>query len=127
MAAMPGRPCWPRGVTPLRRSRTTNRRARSAALRNRCWVSSRPERRRGAAAVKWRWWFCGHGDVRDYADGVEAVARVNARPFALYDALAADGLALEMHRQGLLYLFRQIGDAEAELHELQRTERFGYT
>lgn len=67
------------------------------------------------AAWLWRFWRAGAPDR--YRAGVEAMAALNRRTLACYDALRDAGVAFEMHRGGLLCLARDERslDAEAEV------------
>lgn len=75
--------------------------------------------------LRWLWAFRGRCNARDYRRGLEAVAGLNERTMELFDAMAADGVAFEMHRQGLLFLFRTPAAARAERRDLLRLERHG--
>jgi D-amino-acid dehydrogenase len=76
--------------------------------------------------IRWLWLFWRKCNERDYVHGLEALARLNTRTMPLYDALAADGIAFEMHKQGLLFLFRSESAARAEARDLARLEKYGY-
>ena len=67
--------------------------------------------------------FWKHCNDRDFRAGTAAFAELNRETMALFDALAADGLAFEEHRDGLLMIFRQTKNLEAERALL---ESFGY-
>ena len=47
--------------------------------------------------------FCNAGA---YLAGVTALVHLNRRTFAFYDALQADGMEFEVHRSGLLFVFK---------------------
>ena len=54
----------------------------------------------------WLWSFWRHCTERDYNAGVAALAGLNRNTMALYDELERDGIACEMQRAGVLFLFR---------------------
>jgi D-amino-acid dehydrogenase len=76
--------------------------------------------------LSWLWDFWRHCNVRDYRAGLAAVAGLNARTMALFDALAADGVEFEMHRAGVLFVFLDRGAMGHILSELDRTRVFGF-
>ncbi len=55
--------------------------------------------------VRWLWGFWRHCNLRDYEAACTALAALNRRTLASFDALAADGLEFEMHQTGLLIVF----------------------
>jgi D-amino-acid dehydrogenase len=55
--------------------------------------------------ARWLWQFWRHCNPRDYHAGLNAVTRLNQRTMALFDALQADGIAFEMHSDGVLFAF----------------------
>lgn len=86
-------------------------------------LSIRP--RADAAFLRWLWRFWRRCNGRDFHRGLAATARLNARTMPLFDALAADGVAFEMSRDGVLFLLRSEAAARAEYDELAAVARFG--
>lgn len=74
----------------------------------------------------WLWSFWRHCNKRDHRAGFEAVARLNARTMALYDDLQDAGIEFEMHKQGLLLVFRSATRMRKALEELEPIHDFGY-
>lgn len=76
--------------------------------------------------VRWMWGFYRHCRPGPFAAGMTALVDLNRRTFALLDQMRADGVAFEMHANGLLYVGMdrdQVAHAHAEVAAL---ERFGY-
>lgn len=78
------------------------------------------------ALAPWLYRFWRHCNPRDYEAGMEALAGLNRRTMALYDALAADGVSFEMRRAELLLVFLERRNAEHLLAGLAPLERLGY-
>lgn len=55
--------------------------------------------------ARWLWRFWRYCNLRDYEAGCSALAMLNRRTLACFDALEADGIEFEMHRTGLLIVF----------------------
>ena len=70
--------------------------------------------------------FWGRCNARDYARGLEAMAALNHRAMALYDALAQDGVSFEMHRSGLLFAFLDRAHTAHLLDDLDHLQALGY-
>lgn len=77
------------------------------------------------AFARWLWRFQRACNPRDYHRGLAALAALNRRTLALYDALAADGVCFEQHKDGLLFLFVTEAAAERQAHDLALMERYG--
>lgn len=58
--------------------------------------------------------FWKHCNARDFRAGTAAFATLGADTMALYDELAADGVAFESHSDGLLMVFRRVEEMAAE-------------
>ncbi len=58
------------------------------------------------ALARWLWHFSRCCNERIYRAGVLAMTRLTRGTPASYDALQADGVEFEMHRAGLLFVFR---------------------
>jgi D-amino-acid dehydrogenase len=56
----------------------------------------------GLRMAGWLWRFWSHCNVRDYRNGLEALAALNVRTLELYDSLASEGVGFEMHRTRVL-------------------------
>ncbi len=76
--------------------------------------------------LRWLLEFRAHCNRRDYAAGLDAIANLNRRTFACYDAMRADGLLFDEQRAGLVMAYRHAKDADHEVEELQWLSRFGY-
>lgn len=74
----------------------------------------------------WLWQFRRHCNESDYRAGLEAVAKFNARTMASYDALEADGVSFEMHRDGILFAYLETENMEHLLGDLELLREFGY-
>jgi len=74
----------------------------------------------------WLWSFWRHSNARDYARGLEAVAALNRRTMALYDALQQDGVSFEMHKSGVLFAYLDRTHAAHLLEDLDHLEPLGY-
>lgn len=76
--------------------------------------------------LAWLWSFWRHCTTPAYHAGLDAVAGLNTRTMVLYDALAADGVRFEMHRQGVLFAFLGRAALEHVGADLERMQRYGY-
>jgi len=76
--------------------------------------------------IGWVWTFWRHCNTRAYASGLDAVAALNTRTTALFDALAADGVEFEMHNQGVLFAFLGKTALDHVRADLDRMRRYGY-
>ena len=74
----------------------------------------------------WLLSFWGHCNARDHERGLEAMLALSRRTLALYDALAADGVAFEMHSHGLMFAFLDEDALKTELRELRKVEAFDF-
>ncbi len=70
--------------------------------------------------------FWRHANARDYEAGLLALARLSAPTMALFDDLAADGVAFEMHKDGLLFAYLDEKNMAHTLDDLARLQEFGY-
>ncbi len=68
---------------------------------NPLYIRPRPS----AEFLRWLWAFRRACNDRSYASGLRALARLNERTLSLYDEMLSDGVAVEMHEEGLLFLF----------------------
>ncbi len=69
------------------------------------------------------WSYC---SPRAYEHGLTAIARLGRRVFALVEAMEADGVEFELHRQGMLVASRDPESLRKELEKLQPMREFGY-
>lgn len=67
-----------------------------------------------------------HANPRAYEAGLLAMGRLSASTMALFDDLAADGVAFEMHKDGLLFAYLDEKNMAHMLDDLERLEEFGY-
>lgn len=74
----------------------------------------------------WLWSFWRHCNAAAYGAGLAAVARLNRDTMDLFDRLAEAGVAFEMHRSGLLFVFAKPGSLDHLLSDLAAIERFGF-
>ena len=76
--------------------------------------------------ARWLWRFWRHCNARDFERGLHAVAKLNMRTTPLFDQLARDGLEFELHRDGLLFVFRDERYMEATRAEFEHHRDYGY-
>lgn len=69
------------------------------------------------------WRYC---TSRAYQAGLAAIAALNVHTMALYDALQADGMPVEMHRQGILFTFLDHAALGSVYADLERVRSYGY-
>jgi D-amino-acid dehydrogenase len=69
------------------------------------------------------WSYC---NAPAYRHGVGAMALLGARIFELVDAMVAEGIEFELHRQGMLVASRDPAHLRGELAKLQPMREFGY-
>ena len=62
--------------------------------------------------LRWLLAFWRHCNARAYGDGFAATAALNAPTMALFDALRADGVRFEEHRQGLAVVYHSRRELE---------------
>jgi D-amino-acid dehydrogenase len=76
--------------------------------------------------ARWLWTFWRRCNEHDYRSGYDAIASLNRRTMALYDALQADGVVFEMHRRGLLFLFLSESSKDHHAGDLALMQAHGY-
>lgn len=76
--------------------------------------------------ARWLWTFWRRCNQLDYRAGYDAVASLNRRTMALYDALQADGVAFEMHHEGLLFVFLSEASRDHHAEDLALMQAHGY-
>lgn len=57
------------------------------------------------SSPRWLWRFWRRCNARDHHRGLAALGELGPRAFAHFDALEADGVSVEMHARGVLFLF----------------------
>lgn len=86
------------------------------------YVRPRPD----LGLARWLWDFWRHCNPRDYAAGYEAMANLNRRTMASFDALEREGVEFEMHRAGLLHVFISREGRDHHVEDLARSPRDAY-
>ncbi|MBL8983635.1 MAG: FAD-dependent oxidoreductase, partial [Gemmatimonadetes bacterium] len=76
--------------------------------------------------ARWLWRFWRHCNARDFVAGLHAVATLNRGTLAAFDALAREGIEVELHRDGLLCVFGQPTSMEAFRAEFDVLREYGY-
>ncbi len=76
--------------------------------------------------LPWLAHFARRCNARDHAAGVRALARLGGRVFALVEELRADGVAMELHKSGLLVAAREPASARRFLAGLEPMRDVGY-
>ncbi len=76
--------------------------------------------------ARWLWRFWRYCNPTDFRHGLQAVAHLNRRTLALFDQLAEEGVSIELHRQGLLFVFLDPGYMEKTRHEFDNYKEYGY-
>jgi len=76
--------------------------------------------------LRWLLEFRGNCNRRAYDRGLDAIAELNRRTFAAYDAMRTDGVAFDEHRSGLVMAAHHAKDADHEVEDLGWLRRFGY-
>ena len=76
--------------------------------------------------LPWLLRFALRCNARDHAAGVRALAQLGGRVFGLVDAMRADGVAMELHKQGLLVAAREPDAARRFLAGLEPMRDLGY-
>jgi D-amino-acid dehydrogenase len=75
----------------------------------------------------WLWTFWRHCNPSAYHRGLETLTRLNRPTMAAYDAWAAAGIAFEMHRSGVLFVFETAPGMRRTLEDLDAMEAHGDT
>jgi len=76
--------------------------------------------------ARWLWRFWRHCNAADFERGLHAVASLNERAIRLFDELEREGLSFELHRDGLLFVFREERYMETVRREFDHYRRYGY-
>ena len=76
--------------------------------------------------LRWLLAFWRRCNARDYRAGLEAVAELNRRTMALYDAYLADGVAFEGYADGLIFAYLERAELGRDLRGLELLRPFGY-
>ncbi len=70
--------------------------------------------------------FARRCNERDHRSGLQALAGLGARTFAMLEELEADGVDFEVHRLGLVFAGREGGTVRAFLRNLEPMRELGY-
>jgi len=76
--------------------------------------------------ARWLWRFWRYCNRRDFMHGLRAVAELNRRTLAAFDALERDGVAFELHRSGMLCVFLDEDTMRKVRVELGHFRDYGY-
>src|SRR5690349_9086436 len=76
--------------------------------------------------ARWLWRFWRYCNPTDFLNGLHAVANLNRGTLAAFDQLDKDGLKIELHRQGLLFVFLGDGYMEKARAEFDYYREYGY-
>jgi D-amino-acid dehydrogenase len=76
--------------------------------------------------ARWLWRFWRYCNPRDFEHGLHAVANFNRRTLALYDELEKEGVPIELHKQGLLFVFLDRRYMEGVRQEFDHHQAYGY-
>ncbi|MFN0181449.1 MAG: NAD(P)/FAD-dependent oxidoreductase [Gemmatimonadales bacterium] len=76
--------------------------------------------------ARWLWRFWRHCNASDFERGLHAVAEMNRRTLPLFDQLTREGFEFELHREGLLFVFRDEGYMAATRADFDHLRRYGY-
>jgi D-amino-acid dehydrogenase len=75
----------------------------------------------------WLYRFSTYCNERDHAAGTAAIARLGHDVFDLVEHMRADGIELDLYKQGMVFAARRADDARAELRKLKPMREHGYT
>jgi D-amino-acid dehydrogenase len=70
--------------------------------------------------------FWRHCNERDFRYGMEATADLNRTTMALYDRMVEAGVSFEMHKDGLLFAYKNPVTMEKDLRALEPLNAYGY-
>jgi D-amino-acid dehydrogenase len=76
--------------------------------------------------VPWLLRFRGYCNEADHARGTAAIAELGRSVFELIDEMQADGVAFELHKQGMVFAAQRAEDARNELRKLAPMREHGY-
>ena len=76
--------------------------------------------------LRWLVAFWRRCNARDHLAGLEATAALNRRTMSLFDALRADGVAFEEHRDGLAFVYHSRHELARDHAALAPLRPFGY-
>jgi len=78
------------------------------------------------ALIRWLWSFWRRANRRDFERGVHAYAAFASHAMRDFDALAAQGVVMDVQARGSLFLFTTQGGAEHLRTEVELMREFGY-
>lgn len=76
--------------------------------------------------ARWLWRFWRYCNPRDFVAGLNAVATLNQSTHAAFAQLEQDGVGFELHRDGLLFVFKDEHYMENVRHEFDYYKNYGY-
>ena len=76
--------------------------------------------------ARWLWRFWRHCNPRDFIAGLHAVATLNQSTHAAFAQLERDGVAFELYRDGLLFVFKDERYMENVRREFDYHQHYGY-
>ena len=76
--------------------------------------------------ARWLWRFWRYCNPRDFVTGLNAVATLNRSTHAAFAQLRSDGVAFELHRDGLLFVFKNEAYMENVRREFDYYMNYGY-
>jgi D-amino-acid dehydrogenase len=76
--------------------------------------------------LRWSWQFWRSTKSNRYGAGMAALAGLGTRVLDDYDQLVADGVEMEMHSEGLLFVGRSAKAVRAEVAVLREAQSLGY-
>lgn len=76
--------------------------------------------------TRWLWRFWRYCNIRDHLAGFHAQARLNQLTLDAFDRLDKDGLPIELHRQGLLFVFLDDYQMKKGKAEFELLQQYGY-
>lgn len=76
--------------------------------------------------ARWLWRFWRYCNQKDFLRGLTLMAELNSTTLAAFDALEADGVKFELHREGLLFVFMGEQYLQNTLREFDYYQRYGY-
>ena len=74
----------------------------------------------------WLAQFARRCNERDHRRGLEALATLGPRTFAVFEELEADGVEFELHRLGMVFAARETETVRAFVQKLEPMRRLGY-
>ena len=76
--------------------------------------------------LRWLLAFWRHCNVRDYQHGTLAIAALGRETMSLFDAMRADGVTFEEHRDGIVFAYQSRRELEQDYAGLDLLRPFGH-